>query len=136
MYVAKAAIYLLLPLLVMVMVPGQGCGQSGTPGTKLRANVQHDTETMVSSASRWRYREGVGQGQCSPNGVPDLQLVAPPKHGTVRFITTDVGIPKGSGCPNSVYGQAVMYRPDLGFVGKDQFTYNVPDDPMAFVHLG
>jgi hypothetical protein len=60
----------------------------------------------------------------------------PPKHGTVRFVAADLGIPKGSGCINSVYGQAVMYRPDPGFVGRDQFTYNVSADPMAFVHLG
>jgi hypothetical protein len=91
---------------------------------------------MVSSASRWRYREGEGQVQCSPNGIPALELVTPPKHGTVRFVLADLGVPKGSGCINSVYGQAVMYRPDAGFVGRDQFTYNVPNDPMAFVHLG
>jgi len=35
-----------------------------------------------------------------------------------------------------VYGQAVMYRPDLGFVGKDRFTYHVPSDPTVFEHFG
>jgi hypothetical protein len=136
MNVAKTAVYLLLPLLVTVMVPGQVWGQSDAPGTKLRRSVPPDTETMVSSASRWRYREGEGQVQCSPNGIPALELVTPPKHGTVRFVAADLGVPRGSGCTNSVYGQAVLYRPDPGFVGKDQFTYNVPADPMAFVHLG
>jgi hypothetical protein len=136
MNVAKTAVYLLLPLLVTVMVPGQVWGQSDAPGTKLRRSVPPDTETMVSSASRWRYREGEGQVQCSPNGTPALELVTPPKHGTVRFVAADLGVPRGSGCTNSVYGQAVLYRPDPGFVGKDQFTYNVPADPMAFVHLG
>jgi hypothetical protein len=136
MNVAKTAVYLLLPLLVTVMVPGQVWGQSDAPGTKLRRSVPPDTETMLSSASRWRYREGEGQVQCSPNGIPALELVTPPKHGTVRFVTADLGVPRGSGCTNSVYGQAVLYRPDPGFVGKDQFTYNVPADPMAFVHLG
>jgi hypothetical protein len=134
MNVAKTAAYLLLPL--FVMAPGQVWGQSGSPGTKLRRSVPRDTETMVSSASRWRYREGEGQVQCSPNGIPALELVTPPKHGTVRFVTADLGVPRGSGCINSVYGQAVLYRPDPGFVGKDQFSYNVPYDPMAFVHLG
>jgi hypothetical protein len=136
MNVARAAVCLLTALLVTVMAHGQAWGQSDAPGTKLRRSVPRDTETMVSSASRWRYREGEGQVQCSPNGIPALELVTPPKHGTVRFVLADLGVPKGSGCINSVYGQAVMYRPDAGFVGRDQFTYNVPDDPMAFVHLG
>ena len=52
------------------------------------------------------------------------------------FVDADLGIPKGSGCINSVYGKAVLYRPNPGFVGKDRFTYNVPVDPMAFEHLG
>jgi hypothetical protein len=51
MNVAKTAVYLLLPLLVTVMVPGQVRGQSGAPGTKLRRVVQRDVETMVASAS-------------------------------------------------------------------------------------
>ena len=136
MDVAKTAAYLLLPLLVTVIAPGQVWGQSGAPGTKLRRVVPPDTETMVASASRFRYREGEGQKQCSPNGIPALELVTPPKHGTVRFVVADLGVPKGSGCINSVYGQAVLYRPDPGFVGKDRFTYNVPADPMAFDYLG
>jgi len=63
------------------------------------------------------------------------KLVTLPKHGTVRFVIADLGVPKGSGCINSVYGSAVLYRPEPGFVRKDQFTYNVPGEPMAFVHL-
>src|SRR6516162_1841681 len=133
---AKAVVCLLLPLLVAVMVPGQVWGQSGAPGTKLRRLVPPDTETMVSSASRWRYREGEGQRQCTPSAIPALELATPPEHGAVRFIDADLGIPKGSGCINSVYGKAILYRPNPGFVGKDRFTYNVPSDPMAFEHLG
>jgi hypothetical protein len=136
MNAAKTAAYLLLPLLVTAIVPDPVWGQSGAPGTKLRRVVPPDTETMVASASQWRYREGEGQQQCSPNGVPALELVTPPRHGTVRFVYADLGIPKGSGCINSVYGQAVMYRPDPGFVGRDQFTYTVPTDPTAFNYLG
>jgi hypothetical protein len=136
MNVAKTAAYLFLVLSITVMAPAQVWGQSGTPGTKLRRVVPPDTETMVSSASQWRYREGEAQMQCTPNGIPALELVTPPKHGTVRFVFADLGVPKGSGCINSVYGQAVMYRPDRGFVGRDRFTYNVPNDPTAFIHLG
>jgi len=72
MNVAKTAVCLLLPLLVTVIAPGQVWGQSGEPGTKLRRVVPPDTETMVASASRFRYREGEGQKQCSPNGIPAL----------------------------------------------------------------
>ena len=136
MNVSKTAVYLLLPLLVTVIVPGHVWGQSDAPGTKLRRVIPSDTETMVSSASRWRYHEGEGQRQCSPNGIPALELVTPPQHATVRFVFADLGVPKGSGCINSVYGQAVLYRPNPGFVGKDRFTYNVTADPMAFEHLG
>jgi len=136
MSVAKTLACLLLPLLVTVIVPGQVWGQSGAPGTKLHRVVPRDTETMVSSASQFRYREGEAQMQCSPNGIPALELVRPPKHGTVRFVFADLGVPKGSGCINSVYGQAVMYRPDPGFVGRDRFTYDVPADATAFVRLG
>ena len=91
---------------------------------------------MVASASQWRYREGEAQVQCSPNGIPALELVTPPKHGTVRFVYADLGVPKGWGCINSVYGQAVLYRANPGFVGRDQFTYNVPADSMVFDYLG
>ena len=136
MQVSKTAVYLLLLLLVTALLPVDVWGQSGAPGTKLRRSVLRDTETMVASASRWRYREGEAQVQCSPNGIPTLELVSPPQHGTVRFADADLGIPKGSGCINPVYGKAVFYRPDPGYVGKDRFVYNVPDDPMAFIHLG
>jgi len=135
MSVAKATLYL-VGMLAIVFLPGEVWGQSGAPGTKLRRVVPPDTETMVSSASCWRSREGEGQRQCSPTGNPGLELMSPPKHGTVRFVDADLGIPRGSGCINSVYGKAVLYRPNPGFVGKDRFTYNVPPDPMAFEHLG
>jgi hypothetical protein len=134
MNAVKTAVCLLL--LAMVMVPGQVWGQSDAPGTKLRRVVVRDTETMVASASQYRTHEGEGYQLCTPNGVPALQLVEPPKHGTVRFVVADLGIPKGSGCKNSVYGQAVMYQPAPGFVGRDRFTYNVPVDPTAFIRLG
>jgi hypothetical protein len=125
-----------LLLLVMVMAPGQVWGQSDAPGTKLRRVVPRDTETMVSSAAQWRYREGEGQRQCTPSSIPGLELVTPPNHGAVRFVDVDLGIPKGSGCINSVYGKAVLYRPNPGYVGKDKFIYNVPADPMTFDRLG
>ena len=68
---------------------------------------------------------------CTTSWIPTLELVVPPKHGTVRFVATDIGAPPGSGCSNSVYGQAVLYRPDPGFVGEDQFTYYTPAEAGA-----
>ena len=127
MRVSKTAVYLLLLLLVTALAPVHVWGQSSAPGTKLRGSVLR---------ARWRYHEGEAQIQCTPNGIPALELMSPPKHGTVRFVDADLGIPKGSGCINSVYGKAVFYRPDPGYVGKDRFVYNIPDDPMAFTHLG
>src|SRR5271169_671488 len=105
MNVAKAVLCVLLVLLVTMMVPSQVWGQSGAPGTELHRVVPRDTETMVSSASQSRLREGEGELQCSPNGIPALELVTPPKHGSVRFVFADLGVPKGLGCINSVYGQ-------------------------------
>jgi hypothetical protein len=134
MSTAKTAVCLLL--LAMVVGPGRAWGQSDAPGTNLRRIVPRDTETMVASASQFRIQEGAGYQLCTPNGVPALELVEPPKHGAVRFVQADLGIPKGSGCMNSVYGQAVMYRPDPGFVGRDRFIYTVPGDPTAFNRLG
>jgi len=131
---AKAAVYLVLALLVTSMTPGQIRGQTGPREITLRRSVPRDAETMVGSAVRWRYQGG--QGLCSTWYIPALELVTPPKHGTVRFVTTDVGAPKGSGCNNSVYGQAVMYQPTAGFVGEDQFSFNSPADPTAFEHVG
>ena len=94
MRVSKTAVYLLVLLLLTAIVPVHVWGQSGAPGTKLRASVLRDTETMVASASRWRYREGEAQVQCTPNGIPALELLRPPKHGTVRFSDADLGILK------------------------------------------
>ena len=135
MGVIKATLCL-LGILTIVVPPTQVWGQSGAPGTKLRRVVPPDTETMVSSASQYRTREGEGYQQCTPNGIPALELVTPPKHGTVRFVVAELGVPKGSGCMNSVYGQAILYRPAPGFIGRDRFTYDVPADPTAFVRLG
>ena len=134
MSVAKTTVYLILPLLVTIMGPGQVWGQSGGPETQLRRLVPRDTEARVSADANVRRQEG--SGLCSPNGIPVLELVTPPKHGTVRFVTADIGIPRGSGCTNSVYGQAVLYRPDPGFVGRDLFTYSRPTEPMAFDWTG
>ena len=127
--VAKPAVYLILPLLVGVMIPGQVWGQAGPRETTLRRSVPRDAETMVSSAATWRFRGDLGR--CVTFTPPFIELVTPPKHGTVRFVMTDIGPPSGSGCSNSVHGWAVLYQPAPGFVGEDQFTYNIAADSRA-----
>jgi hypothetical protein len=94
MNIAKTAVCLLLPSLVTVIGPGQVWGQSSVPEAQLRRSVLRDTETKVGSTANWRQRR---VGQCTASSIPALELVTPPKHGTVRFVTTDVGVPRGSG---------------------------------------
>jgi hypothetical protein len=99
--------------------------------TKLR--VQSGAETMVASFSG--YRTGASGSLCSEYNVPALQIVEPPKHGTVRMDTI-LTIPKGSGCSNPIHGQGVFYRSADGYIGQDQFAYHYPDNPTAFDWLG
>ena len=129
----RTAAHLVLSLFIAAVGAGEVLGQSRTPETTMHRRVLRDTETRISTAARYRPQ---ANGQCSVWYIPVLELVTPPKHGTVRFVTTDVGVPRGSGCNNSVNGQAVMYRPDPGFVGKDRFTYNSPTEEMAFDVVG
>jgi len=129
--VAKSAVYLMMLLSVAVVFLVQARGQGAPQETTYRRSVPPDAETMVGSAARWRSQGG--QGLCSTRNIPVLELVTPPKHGAVRFVTTDIGVPRGSGCINSVYGQAVLYQPAPGFVGEDQFTYKSPDDPVVML---
>jgi len=127
---AKTAAYLLLPLMVTAIRAGQVWGQSRAPETTMRRSVPPDTETKVGSAVRYHIQ---ANGQCSTWYIPVLELVTPPRHGTV---SADIGVPSGSGCSSSVNGQAVMYRPDPGVVDRDRFTYNSPGEPMAFDVIG
>jgi hypothetical protein len=99
-----------------------------------RRRVPRDSETMVASAAHVRVTEGVTN--CTAGFLPALELVIPPKHGTVRFAAADLGIQPRTGCNSPVYGTAVFYRPSPGFVGEDQFTLRVPPDPTAFWHVG
>ena len=126
---AKSPVCLLILLSAAMVLPARAPGQAGPQETTYRRSVPRDAETMVGSAARWRYQGG--QGLCSTRNIPVLELVTPPKHGAVRFVTTDIGVPRGSGCSNSVYGQAVLYHPAPGFVGEDQFIYNTPADPTV-----
>ena len=101
--------------------------------TTARRKVPSGEETMVASASGWR--SGRPGSLCSEYYISALQIVDPPKHGTVRFDSI-LTIPKGSGCSNPIHGQGVFYRSADGYIGQDQFTYHRPDDPMAFNWVG
>jgi hypothetical protein len=127
----RAVVFSSLALSVIIGA-GQVWGQSGIPGGELRRNVPYDTEARVSSAARWLDRHGI----CTTSYMPPLELVSPPKHGTVRFVTALIPAPRGSGCDSSIPGTVVLYRPNSGFVGGDQFTYNSPADPMTIEQVG
>jgi len=101
---------------------------------EIRRTVPPNVETRVDSTAMWHIKGG--NGRCSSRGTPTLEITAAPMHGAVRFDTADVGIPKGSGCRNSVYGLVILYTPAPGFVGQDQFTLNRVRDPMAFNWVG
>jgi hypothetical protein len=101
--------------------------------TSAKRKVISGTETMVGNISRWRSdRPG---SLCSESSISAVQIVDPPKHGTAR-IDSILTIPRGSGCSNPIHGQGVFYRSLEGYVGLDQFTYHIPDDPTAFNWLG
>jgi hypothetical protein len=91
-------------------------------------------ETRVAASAMWHIKGG--NGRCETRGYPNLTIVTPPSHGTVRFVQGDIGIPEGSGCRNSVYGLSVVYTPAPGFEGQDQFTFNSPREAMGFDWVG
>jgi hypothetical protein len=101
--------------------------QSTPPVVQLHRTAPRDVETRIIWGAFWRRDPN---NVCTARFIPRLEMVTAPAHGTVRFVTV-FGIPVKSGCDNSVYGTAVMYRPNPGFVGQDQFSYNLPPDPMT-----
>jgi hypothetical protein len=113
-----------------LQAPPQGLNP---PGAGVRRSVRQDTETRVIWHGVWRQNS---VGSCTAAWVPTLEILTPPAHGVIR-LATDLGVPaKGSGCNNSVYGAALFYRPNPGFVGQDQFTFKSPVDPMISTYFG
>jgi hypothetical protein len=127
---ATVASALLLPLMLSVGA-GLAWGQSGPPVVQHR-RVLHDTDTRVGWFANYQRDDN---GNCSARFIPTLNIVTPPAHGLVQFVTESRVLPR-TGCNNPFYGMAVMYRPSPGFVGEDQFTITRPDDPMAMIHVG
>jgi hypothetical protein len=101
---------------------------------KIHRSVPPNVESRVGSTAMYHIKGG--NGRCAARGTPTLEIVTPPMHGTVRLDTADVGIPKGSGCRNSIYGTVILYTPASGFVGHDQFILNRVPDAMAFDWVG
>jgi hypothetical protein len=101
---------------------------------QIRRAVPPNIESQIGSTAMWHIKGG--NGRCASRGTPTLEITAPPMYGTIRFDTADVGIPKGSGCSNSVYGTVILYTPAPGFVGQDQFTINHVRDAMSFNWIG
>jgi len=128
---ASAAALLAGPIILAGGQPGRA--QSANQPVLLQRTVPRDAETRVASEAAYKTYDGT---TCLVRYLPTIQLVVPPQHGTVRFDTADVGVPAGSGCRNSVTGTVVLYRPNAGFIGKDQFTYKTQVDPVAMDRLG
>jgi hypothetical protein len=119
---------------IFVLAFGLAAPAMAQDAPQVRRTVPPDVESKVGSTAMWHIKGG--NGRCSSRGTPTLDIINPPKHGTVRFDTADVGIPKGSGCSNSVYGTVILYKPAAGFAGEDQFTLNRVRDAMAFNWIG
>jgi hypothetical protein len=134
MRLTSAGVVALLLLLGAMIGASQVWGQSPAPATQIRRVVPRDTEIKIGSQVALKYYQG--DTLCMARYIPTLELVTPPSHGTVRFDTADVGVPKGTGCSNSVTGTVVLYQPAPGFVGPDQFTYKLQADPMATDWVG
>ena len=110
-----------------------GLGFQCRADTELRRVVPRDNESVVGQAALWTVKNN---GQCSIRATPDIKIITQPSHGTVRLTQANIGIPKGSGCANPVFGVVVLYRPVAGFVGEDRFTYDYPRDSMVFNWVG
>jgi hypothetical protein len=89
---------------------------------QLRRIVPRDVETRVTWSSTWTVN---ADGTCTGAAIVPLTLMTSPKHGTVRF---DVGDIRERNCPNSTRGAIVLYKPNPGFVGEDEFVYQRAGD--------
>ncbi len=126
-----AGMLVALPLILYV-AHDEVRGQTAPPAVQYR-HVPRDADSKIAWFGNWRRN---ANNNCSPRFIPTLELVTPPVHGQVQFVTAEGGALPRTGCSNSFYGTAVMYRPNPGFLGEDQFTITAPDDPMAMDHIG
>ena len=122
----------MLIMIAALLNPISAWAQSSSPTTAIQRSVPRDAETQVFWSGNWRT---LPPAACAINFIPALTLVSPASHGTVRIGTAE-NTPRGSGCQNAITGAAIFYRPNPGFVGQDQFTFNLPGDPMARTWLG
>ncbi len=105
-------------------------GQSGPPHVMpreqtFRRSAMAGTELRVFTYARWH-------DDCSPDAVPQVVLRTKPAHGTVTVRpgnSTVANVRAGSpDCTGRTYqGTAVWYLPSPGFVGVDQFDWDVTD---------
>jgi len=89
---------------------------------------------VESSSAMWHIKGG--NGRCASRGTLHWKSRLRPCTAPSVLIPPDVGIPKGSGCSNSVYGTVILYTPAPGFVGQDRFAINRVRDAMAFDWIG
>lgn len=67
---------------------------------------------------------------CMPTGAPTILVYMPPEHGKVSirpgfFLFTRFGAEVFYCSPGEYQGVGVFYKPDPGFVGTDDFRYEV-----------
>jgi hypothetical protein len=86
------------------------------PQHEVSRTVPRDTESRVNVHFNWNNQGAT----CVANGIPTLTMIEPPKNGTARFGPAQA---TPSGCPNSVDGVGVFYRPNPGFLGQDRLVY-------------
>jgi hypothetical protein len=105
----------------------------GQGASELHRTVARDTETRVGWYANWK---NFGGGDCAAQyDYPSPQLVTPPTHGIVHIVQGDLGVIPSTGCASSIFGVAVLYQPNPGFIGEDQFTLS-RSQPMNSIVAG
>ena len=120
----------LLAGLVFGVVVGPAFGQSAPPHVMpreqtFRRSAAAGTDLRVFTYARWH-------DDCSPDAVPHVLLRTKPAHGTVTVRpgnSTVANVREGSpDCTGRTYqGISVWYLPSAGFLGVDQFDWDVTD---------
>src|SRR4051812_37515863 len=115
---AARMLVLLSSFLVVCGVPVAGAISQIRTERTLDRKVPHDQESRVAS-HWWSYKSRSSDPYCQISSLPVLTIVTSPRNGTTRFATANV---KPGNCLNEIEGTVVMYKPNPGFIGQDQFV--------------
>ncbi len=65
---------------------------------------------------------------CSSGVAPEIRISRPPSHGVVILQQVTLTTKRVQGCPQiSAPARQFVYRPDTGFSGQDEITFDVID---------